>query len=71
LEHLEKQVRISGASGLAIGRNLHQRPLEEARRLSAAISAILSHDKNAPEAWNIYSNKEKLKAKASRFLGLF
>jgi fructose-bisphosphate aldolase/6-deoxy-5-ketofructose 1-phosphate synthase len=71
LEYLEKQVKVSGTSGLAMGRNIHQRPLEEARRLSAAIGAILFHNKNAAEALRIYLNKEKPKPKTSRFLGLF
>jgi len=71
LEYLEKQVKISGASGLAMGRNMHQRPLAEASRLSAAIGAILFHNKNAAEALRIYLNKEKPKPRTSRFLGLF
>ncbi|MDP2944429.1 MAG: aldolase [bacterium] len=72
LEHLKAQMSISGTSGLAVGRNLHQRPLEEATRLGAALGAIIFHDKSAAEALTIYNNKLKTKpARASKFLGLF
>lgn len=50
------QMTISGTSGLAIGRNLHQRPLAEAIKLANDLSAL------------IHSSK---KPKRSLFLGLF
>jgi fructose-bisphosphate aldolase/6-deoxy-5-ketofructose 1-phosphate synthase len=52
----KEQISISGTSGLAIGRNLHQRPLEEAIKLANDISKI------------IHEQKTK---KSSHFLGLF
>ncbi len=72
LEHLEEQIRTSGTAGMAIGRNLHQRSLEEATRLNAALGAIIFHNKNAKEALALYNNKTKIKkAGLSKFLGLF
>ncbi|HNU81472.1 MAG TPA: aldolase [bacterium] len=42
LKHLFRQLK-NGAAGMAIGRNLHQRPLKEAMSLGMAISALI-HD---------------------------
>ncbi|MFA5184584.1 MAG: aldolase [Patescibacteria group bacterium] len=71
LEYLEVQIKVAGTSGLAMGRNLHQRSLEEATRLSAALGAIIFHNKSAKEAGAIYAAKKKPVTKNSRFLGLF
>ena len=71
LETLEDQVKIAGANGLAMGRNIHQRSLEEATRLTAALGAILFHDKTAKEALEIYDKKPATKKIGSKFLGLF
>ncbi|MFA5155293.1 MAG: aldolase [Patescibacteria group bacterium] len=71
LSSLEAQIKIAGTQGLAMGRNLHQRPLAEATRLSAALGAIIFHNKNAKEAAAIYAAKPKPSAKNSRFLGIF
>lgn len=72
LEYLELQLKISGTSGLAVGRNLHQRPLAEAARLAAALSAMIFHDKSAKEAWKIYSALDKTPSRPRpKFLGLF
>lgn len=71
LEQLEKQIKISGTSGLAMGRNLHERSLEEAKRFSAALGAILFHGKNYKEALVIYNNKKKKEpVKSKRLFGL-
>ena len=68
LQHLDRQLKI-GSSGLAIGRNLHQRPLEEAQRLGAAISALIHHRVDIKEALKIYENKNKVsKKKKSKLL---
>lgn len=40
LQTLHDQIFISGASGSATGRNIHQKPLDEAVRMTKAISAI-------------------------------
>jgi len=72
LVDLERQIKISGTAGLAIGRNLHQRPLAEAIRLSGAISAILWQGATSDVAYRIYAGKMKaISKKTSRFLGLF
>lgn len=72
LEQLDKQLKLSGTSGLAIGRNLHQRPLEEAKRLSAALGALIFHGKSVKDALAIYNQKSKPPLKKNfKFLGLF
>jgi len=55
LETLHDQIHISGASGNATGRNIHQRPLDEAVRLCNAIFAITVNGSSAKEALEIYS----------------
>jgi len=72
LSHLENQIKIGKTNGLAMGRNLHQRSLEEAARLAAAIGEIIFHNRNAQEALAVYENKKPAKKAApARFLGLF
>ena len=48
------QINISGCRGNATGRNIHQKPLDEAVRFANAISAITLEGKNAEEAMKIY-----------------
>ncbi len=50
------QLSISGTFGLAIGRNLHQRPLAEAIKLAKELEAVIHKPK---------------KSKSSSFLGIF
>jgi len=57
LQQLHDQIFISGASGNATGRNIHQKPLEEAIRLTNAITAITVYGKSAEEAFQVYSGK--------------
>lgn len=72
LSDLEGQLRISGSAGLAIGRNLHQRPLEEANRLSRALGSMIFNSLSAAEAFKIYSRPIQLiSKKRSKFLNLF
>lgn len=54
LKDLHEQIHIGGAAGNATGRNIHQRPLEEAIRLTNAISAITIDNRSAEEAIKIY-----------------
>lgn len=69
---LDRQIRVSGTAGLAMGRNLHQRNLAEATRLAEAIGAILWHNASASEAQRIYLGRKKIIVKNNaRFLGLF
>ncbi len=54
LQRLHDQIHISGASGNATGRNIHQRPLAEAVRLCNAIYAITVENASVDEAYKIY-----------------
>ncbi|HEY5517456.1 MAG TPA: aldolase [Coriobacteriia bacterium] len=54
LNQLWEQIHIGGAVGNATGRNLHQRPLQEAIRLTQAISAITLDDAGLVEAMAIF-----------------
>ncbi|MBP9691250.1 aldolase, partial [Candidatus Woesebacteria bacterium] len=54
LQELHDQVHIGGTSGNATGRNIHQRPLEEAVRFANAIYAITVENKSVEEAVKIY-----------------
>jgi len=72
LADTDRQMKISGAKGLAMGRNLHQRSLADAGRLTRALSAIIFGAKSAREAELIYNQKTAAKPKRTgRFLGLF
>lgn len=53
-KRLYDQIHIGGTSGNATGRNIHQKPLDEAVRMCNAISAITLDDKNAEEALKIF-----------------
>jgi len=54
LQELHDQVHVGGTSGNATGRNIHQRPLEEAIRFANAIYAITVEDKSVEEAIKVY-----------------
>ena len=58
LTELHRQIHIGGAVGNATGRNIHQRPLGEAVRLSAAISAITVGDCDVDFAVRVYQGTE-------------
>ncbi|MGB3906889.1 MAG: aldolase [Methanomethylovorans sp.] len=57
LEKLYDQIHISGAMGNATGRNIHQKPLDEAVRMCNAIYAITVEDATVEEALMIYMGK--------------
>ncbi len=57
LQGLHDQIFISGAAGNATGRNIHQKPLEEAVNMANAISAITVYGKSVDEAFEIYQGK--------------
>lgn len=71
LTELNYQLKIAGTSGLAVGRNLHQRPLAEAQALARAYAAMIFKKAELSEALKIYQNKTLAPAKTSKFLGLF
>ncbi len=53
LKQIWEQINISGAKGNATGRNIHQRPLEEAIKMCNAIYAITIEGKSLEEAIKI------------------
>ncbi|MCK4226702.1 aldolase [candidate division WOR-3 bacterium] len=57
LQRLYDQIHISGARGNATGRNIHQKPLDEAVRMCNAISAITYRDTKVAEAMRIYQGE--------------
>lgn len=60
LQTLHDQIFISGAHGSATGRNIHQKPLAEAVRMTNAISAITYGGRSVDEAMAVYEGKEQL-----------
>ncbi len=54
LTQLYDQIHTGGASGNATGRNIHQRSLDEAVRLTKAISAITLSDYDVQEALDVF-----------------
>jgi len=59
LQDVYDQIHISGSRGAAIGRNIFQRPLDEAIRMSSAVSAIIYHDTPVPRAYKIFISGAK------------
>lgn len=57
LKKLYDQIHVSGAQGNATGRNIHQRPLDEAVRMCNAVYAITVEDASIEEALKIYKGK--------------
>jgi DhnA family fructose-bisphosphate aldolase class Ia len=55
LKRLFDQIHVSGASGNATGRNIHQKSLEEAIRMCNAIYAITVDGETVNEAMKIYT----------------
>lgn len=57
LSQLYDQIHIGGCSGNATGRNIHQKPLDEAVRMCNAIYAITVEGAAVEEAMRIYEGK--------------
>ncbi len=57
LQRLHDQIFVSGASGNATGRNIHQKSLEETIRMCNAIYAITVNGDNVEEAMKVYNSK--------------
>jgi DhnA family fructose-bisphosphate aldolase class Ia len=55
LKRLHDQIHVSGASGNATGRNIHQKSLKEAIRMCNAIYAITVDGETVNEAMKIYT----------------
>lgn len=54
LQETWDQINVSGCCGNATGRNIHQKPLDEAVRMANAISAITLEGKSVDEAMKVY-----------------
>ncbi len=57
LSNLYDQIHIGGACGNATGRNIHMRSLDEAVRLTKAISAITLADYNVADALAVFNGE--------------
>lgn len=58
LTQLHDQIHVGGACGNATGRNIHQRSLDEAVRLTKAISAITLADYSVEQALAVFNGEE-------------
>ncbi|MDI6712165.1 MAG: hypothetical protein QMD96_02885 [Anaerosomatales bacterium] len=58
LRQLWEQIHVGGARGNATGRNIHQRPLDEAVRLTKAISAITLGDWSVEDALAVFKGEK-------------
>jgi class I fructose-bisphosphate aldolase len=58
LSQLYDQIHVGGAIGNATGRNIHQRSLDEAVRLTKAISAITLGDWSAADALAVFQGEK-------------
>jgi len=56
LQRLHDQIFVSGASGNATGRNIHQKSLEDAIRMCNAIYAITVNGESVEEAMKVYDS---------------
>ncbi len=57
LKKLYDQIHISGAQGNATGRNIHQKPLDEAVCMCNAVYALTVEDASVEDALKIYKGK--------------
>ena len=58
LKELHEQIHVGGCSGNATGRNIHQRPLDEAVRFCNAIASITYGNRDADFATKVYQGTE-------------
>jgi class I fructose-bisphosphate aldolase len=58
LSQLWEQIHVGGATGNATGRNIHQRSLDEAVRLTKAISAITLGDWSIADALAVFNGEK-------------
>lgn len=58
LTQLWEQIHVGGATGNATGRNIHQRSLDEAVRLTKAISAITLGDWSVADALAVFNGEK-------------
>jgi fructose-bisphosphate aldolase/6-deoxy-5-ketofructose 1-phosphate synthase len=60
LQQLHDQIFVSGGAGSATGRNIHQKPLDEAIRMANAISSITIKGWDVDEAMDVYEGRKDL-----------
>jgi DhnA family fructose-bisphosphate aldolase class Ia len=58
LRELHAQIQVGGTAGNATGRNIHQRPLDEAVRFCHAIAALTYGNRDAEFATKVYNGQE-------------
>lgn len=58
LHTLHEQIHVAGTSGNATGRNIHQKPIEEAVRFANAVSALTYDGASVDAAYSIYTGGE-------------
>ncbi len=63
LSIIDKQINTAKTSGVAFGRNIHQRNLKEAVLLAKAISSIIHYNYSLKKAEKVLSGKMKLEKK--------
>lgn len=61
LTQLYDQIHVGGACGNATGRNIHQRSLDEAVRLTKAISSITLADYTVDQAMEVFNGQQDFK----------
>ncbi len=61
LQETYDQIHVSGCYGNATGRNIHQKPFDEAVKMCNAISAITLGNKDVDFAYKVYQGKESFK----------
>ena len=57
LQTLHDQLHVSGTSGNATGRNIHQKSIDEAVRFANAVSALTNDNKSVEESFAIYEGR--------------
>jgi len=60
---IANKLNISKSEGCAIGRNIYQRPLNEAIRMANAVSAVTLYDYSPEDAYKIFKGTKKLVTK--------
>ena len=58
LELVNKQINQAGSAGIAVGRNIHQRSLNDAIKLVEALGAIIYNNESLDKAKKIYRQKK-------------
>lgn len=61
LRMVYETVHFAHAAGSATGRNVHEHPLQDAVRMTDAISSIVYGNKNADEAYQVFLGKDSYK----------